>query len=59
MCANCVGCPTISFGYAETIKLIVYNGIQLGANEKVKVVFSKYEASIARAEADLPHRIVC
>ena len=46
-------------GYSETIKLIIYNGLLLAANEIVKIVLSRYEVAIVRAEADLADRIVC
>lgn len=45
-------------GYSETIKLIIYNALLLGANEIVMIVLSKYELTIASAEADLADRIV-
>ena len=36
-------------GYSESIKLIFYNGILLGASEIVKIELSKCELSIAKA----------
>ena len=45
--------------YSEAIKLIMYSGIFLGAHEIAKIVLSKSELAIVRAEADLAERIVC
>lgn len=44
-------------GYSEFIKFIIYLNVVLLGNEVMKLVLSKYELSIAKAEAELAYRI--
>jgi hypothetical protein len=44
-------------GYSQSVNFIIHLNVVLLGNEAMKLVLSKYELSIARAEAELAYRL--